>query len=183
MLLGISAHVNRDLPYVLAAIGLVKPDGTSRKPDHDKVNEFLNRVTDPLLAEAASRYDPTVDDTQINGTELDSTVFLQLMMAWRENAWRNAELLVAATNPAARALVEIEIERVAAIEANLIKLATAYSPLSAQLALTALLGLAADPARVTQANLDRSVNQLRGIFGTLFTPGATIRDNYCALYG
>lgn len=41
MLLGMSAHVNRDLPYVLAAIGLVKPDGSSRKPDHDQVNVFL----------------------------------------------------------------------------------------------------------------------------------------------
>jgi hypothetical protein len=30
MLLGMSAHVNRDLPYVLAGIGLVKPDGSSR---------------------------------------------------------------------------------------------------------------------------------------------------------
>src|SRR5258706_5450036 len=44
LLLGMSAHVNRDLPFVLAAIGLVKPDGTSRQPDHDKVDVFLNRV-------------------------------------------------------------------------------------------------------------------------------------------
>ncbi len=39
--LGMNAHVNRDLPMVLAEIGLVKPDGTSRKPDHDRVNDFL----------------------------------------------------------------------------------------------------------------------------------------------
>jgi hypothetical protein len=36
MFLGMSAHVNRDLPQVLASIGLVKPDGSSRKPDHDR---------------------------------------------------------------------------------------------------------------------------------------------------
>src|SRR6478735_7321488 len=36
--LGINAHVQRDLPFVLAGIGLVKPDGSSRKPDHDRVN-------------------------------------------------------------------------------------------------------------------------------------------------
>ena len=29
MLLGINAHINRDLPYVLAGIGLVKPDGSA----------------------------------------------------------------------------------------------------------------------------------------------------------
>ena len=32
LLLGVNAHVQRDLPFVLEAIGLVKPDGTSRKP-------------------------------------------------------------------------------------------------------------------------------------------------------
>ena len=44
VLLGMNAHVNRDLPFVLAEIGLVKPDGTSRKPDHDRVNDFLNAI-------------------------------------------------------------------------------------------------------------------------------------------
>src|SRR5919198_2349303 len=44
--LGINAHIQRDLPFALAGIGLVKPDGSSRKTDHDRVNEFLNRVTD-----------------------------------------------------------------------------------------------------------------------------------------
>ena len=29
--------------------GLVKPDGTSRKPDHDKVNVFLDAVNQYLL--------------------------------------------------------------------------------------------------------------------------------------
>ena len=66
LLLGMSAHVNRDLPMVLADIGLVKPDGSSRKPDHDKVNEFLNLVMEPLIDEVAARFDPTVDDSQID---------------------------------------------------------------------------------------------------------------------
>jgi hypothetical protein len=183
MLLGISAHVNRDLAYVLAEIGLVKPDGSSRKPDHDKVNVFLNRVTVPLLQEAASRYDPSVNATQINGTLLDEAAFLNLLVAWREGAWRNAELLVSAPNPAARALVEAEIERLTAIEANLLIVATAYSPVNAQQALGQLTALAADPARVLQAVLDRNVNQFRGVLGTLLTPGATARDNYCASHG
>ena len=73
LLLGMSAHVNRDLPLVLAEIGLVKPDGSSRKPDHDKVNQFLNRVIEPLFDEAAARLDPTVDDSQVDGTTMDET--------------------------------------------------------------------------------------------------------------
>ena len=46
------------------------PDGTSRKPDHDRVNVILNRVTDDVLAEIARRFDPTVDDTDLP-TSLD----------------------------------------------------------------------------------------------------------------
>jgi hypothetical protein len=183
ILLGMSAHVNRDLPYVLAAIGLVKPDGSSRKPDHDKVNVFLNRVVEPLFDECASRYDPLVDDTQIDGTQLDEAALLQVLVAWREQAWRNAELLVLAPTPAARALVEAQIEQTAAIEANLIIVATSYTPLSVQQALAELSLLPVDPLRLLQAVTDRNVNLLHGVLGTLFTPGAVIRDNYCASHG
>lgn len=183
MLLGMSAHVNRDLPYVLAEIGLVKPDGTSRKPDHDKVNEFLNLVMEPLLAEAADRFDPTVDDTQLKGTTIDETAMLQILVGWREMAWRNAEALVNAPTPAARALVEQSIERTAAIEAHLIVAATSYKAVSLQEALGQLSLLGAAPADTLQAQLDRTTNALRGLLGTLFTPGATIRDNYCAANG
>lgn len=183
ILLGMSAHVNRDLPLVLAATGLVKPDGSSRKPDHDKVDVFLNRVVAPLLEEVARRYDPTVDDTQIQGTQLDEAALLQILVAWREQAWRHAELLVNAPNPAARALIEAHIERAAAIEANLIIAATAYTPLSLQQALSELAALAADPAVVLQAVADRNVNLLRGVLGTALTPGASLRDQYCGSHG
>ena len=183
ILLGMSAHVNRDLAFVLAAIGLVKPDGSSRKPDHDKVNVFLNSVVEPLFAEAAARYDPTVDDTEINGTQLDSTALLQLLVGWREQAWRNAELLVSAATPEARALVAAQIETTAAIEANLLIVATAYTPLSLQQALAELTGLPVDPARVVQAISDHNLNLLHGVLGTLLTPGATIRNRYCAAHG
>ena len=60
LLLGLSAHVNRDLPFTLYAIGLVAPDGSSRKSDHDRVNRILNMVVSPLLDEIAARYDPSV---------------------------------------------------------------------------------------------------------------------------
>lgn len=183
ILLGMSAHVNRDLPLVLAALGLVKPDGSSRKPDHDKVNVFLNRVVAPLFAEAAARYDPTVDDTQIHGSQLDEALLLQILVAWREQAFRNAELLVSAATPAARAVVEAAIERAAAIEANLIIVATAYAPLSVQQALFELSSLLADPAAMRQALADRDANLRRGVLGTLVTPGAVLRDQYCASHG
>ena len=110
VLLGMNAHVNRDLPFVLDAIGLVKPDGTSRKPDHDRVNDFLNAVNKYLMTEASKYLDPTLDDGDVPGTTLDNSTSVQLLVSWREAAWHNAERLAAATSAADRAAVAQQIE-------------------------------------------------------------------------
>jgi hypothetical protein len=109
-----NAHINRDLPFVIYNSGMLESDGTtSGKADYDKVEQWLNDDTAPLLAEAAQRFDPTIDDT--NNSLVDYLSF-QMVSAWRETAWRNAELLAAAPNATARALVAQNIEN----SANLI---------------------------------------------------------------
>jgi hypothetical protein len=130
LFLGMNAHINRDLPFVLAGIGMVKPDGTSRKADHDTVNQFLNRVADDLLPEMARRFDPTVDDNNIQNTTVDDFASFQAIPSWRENAWRNAELLATAPTPAARAMVAQSIEAYAASMATAIKAGTSYNMFS-----------------------------------------------------
>ena len=107
VLLGVSAHINRDLPIVLATIGLTNTaTGDSRKPDHDKVNAFLARVQlDPAVQAA---WDPTFA-SGIPGT-LASSVTLTLIQTWREAAWRWAERLVAARTPAEEADILMQIE-------------------------------------------------------------------------
>lgn len=127
LLLGINAHIQRDLPMALAAIGLVKPDGSSRKPDHDRVNEILNRISDELYAEIARRFDPTIDDAALPGTADDLLVF-QIIPSWREAAWRNAERLASAATPAQRSQVADSIEAYAASQAETIRRAAAYAP-------------------------------------------------------
>ena len=129
LLLGINAHVQRDLPFVLFSIGLVKPDGTSRKADHDRVNQILNRVTDDLIAEIARRFDPTIDDGNLS-TTLDDLVLFQIVVSWRETAWRHAELLAQAPTPEAREEVAREIEGYAESQARSIRAATQYVPLT-----------------------------------------------------
>jgi hypothetical protein len=126
--LGINAHVQRDLPFVLAAIGMVKPDGSSRKADHDRVNEFLNRVADELYPEIARRFDPTIDDSELPGTA-DNFAEFQIIPTWREIAWRNAERLVSAPSAAVRSEVAAEIEAYAASQAQALRAAYAYGPL------------------------------------------------------
>jgi hypothetical protein len=129
LLLGINAHVQRDLPLVLYSIGLVAPDGTSRKPDHDRVDVILNRVADDVLAETARRFDPTIDDANVP-TSLDDATLFQTLAAWREKAWRSAEALAAAPTAQARDLVVAQIENDALTEARAIATSTAYPPLS-----------------------------------------------------
>lgn len=127
LLLGMNAHVNRDLPFALAAIGLVAPDGTSRKVDHDRINRMLNGVVEPLVAEIAADLDPTV---RVPWTPygVGYTALLQVLQTWRESAWRHAELLAAAPDDVTRALVARTIELEAALTAQTIVTGTHYLP-------------------------------------------------------
>lgn len=125
LLLGMNAHVNRDLPFVLAKIGLVAPDGSSRKPDHDRVDAMLNQVVQPLIEEEAARYDPSIETVQ-TPYGVGYTGLMQMLVAWRESAWRQAEQLVSAPSPAARERVAQAIEDHAALTAGTIMTATRY---------------------------------------------------------
>jgi hypothetical protein len=127
LLLGINAHVNRDLPLVLAKLGLHNDDRSTRKPDHDKVNIILNRIQGAILAEAARRFDPTIFNPS-DPTGLSGTAFFQLLQSWREAAWRNAERLAAARTDTERRLVEQTIEDAALAQAQLIRAQAAYVP-------------------------------------------------------
>jgi hypothetical protein len=128
LLLGMNAHINRDLAYVMAAVGLVGPDGSSRKRDYDIVEKWLYEATGPLMAEFAARFDPKIDDSS-DPLGLSGWTLFQVVSGWRENAWRNAEALVSAPTPAARALVEATIEAEANAAANAILLSQSYLPL------------------------------------------------------
>jgi hypothetical protein len=120
-LLGMNAHIRRDLPFVLAAIGMVTPEGESRKPDHDHVNTFLERVQGEIRTELARRHDPTVSAAGVPGTDLDEVGTFHLIQVWREEAWRKAELLVAAPTPEAHERVARFIEADAAASALAIR--------------------------------------------------------------
>jgi hypothetical protein len=128
-LLGMNAHINRDLPFVLNAIGMVAPDGTSRKADHDRVNAILNVVVQHVLDEAAARYDPSIDDGDIALTTIDERALFTLVQLWREAAWRNAELLRVASSLTDKLEVARVIENEAATVALVLRTTYLYGPL------------------------------------------------------
>jgi hypothetical protein len=106
---------------MLESIGLNKPDGTTRKPDHDRGNVVLNALYDDVLKELAARFDPTVDDVDIPGFMGDDTAVFQTLQGWREGVWRNAEMLARATTAGQRKAASDYIENYAVGQARLIK--------------------------------------------------------------
>jgi hypothetical protein len=111
MLLGINAHVQNDMPYVLAALGLVTRDGRSRKPDHDLINvTSLDRAYERVVKAVADRYDPSAATTNAPWHPGDNVAGLEMVKQWRERVWRNAERLVNARSHEERQAVSADIE-------------------------------------------------------------------------
>jgi hypothetical protein len=124
LLLGINAHVNRDLPFALYQMGLVAPDGSSRQADHEKVNVMLRQALPKILAYESKRFDPTIPNDVVMGTDMDLDGLMSLLVAWRESAWDNAVLLATAPNATIRNTVAATIESQAATEARTLRTAT-----------------------------------------------------------
>jgi hypothetical protein len=120
MLLGINAHVQRDMPFVLATVGLRTKRGATRKPDHDVVNQILSDAYEPIVSAIGRRYDSLVTITNASWNPVDDIAGLELVKGWREGVWRNAERLLDAKTPDERRQVTDSIETNAATWASLI---------------------------------------------------------------
>jgi hypothetical protein len=130
LLLALNAHIGRDMPIVLERVGLARRDGSSRKPDQDRVDAILQAALRPLLTELADRYDPTTDDGDLPGADDDALLYRSVQLL-RERAWRLAQQLDAAgADPLARTIVLAQIEQEARARALALATLTAYPPVS-----------------------------------------------------
>jgi len=125
-LLSMNAHIQRDFPFVLAAVGLTRADGTSRKGEHDAYNPRLAALYQPVLKEVAERFDPAADDFEAG--PVDDQSAYALLASWREGVWRNAERLADASSEEDRAAVAQSIEQYALLTAEGIRALTAADP-------------------------------------------------------
>jgi hypothetical protein len=114
MLLGINAHVQNDMPFVLAALGLRTRSGQSRKEDHDAANDALDEAYERVVQAVRDRFDPQVGLTNPGFLPADDVAGLELVRGWREQVWRNAERLVNAADAAERKRVAQQIQDQAA---------------------------------------------------------------------
>jgi len=100
VMLGINAHVNRDLAFIYFRLGVENRD------DHLHVNTVLTRVRPIVYPQTIATLDPTFAGQAPNDATLSLDIF-----AWRELAWTNAARLAAAPDRAARRTVAARIER------------------------------------------------------------------------
>jgi hypothetical protein len=120
VLLFSNAHVQHDLPFALAEMGLRTRRGVSRKRDHDAVNTINTRVFDPIQDYIAAHYDPSFSAIDAKPSPLEEVGTLELVKSWRETAWRNAERLLNASSDAERASVADSIDATSRAWAELI---------------------------------------------------------------
>ena len=112
MLLGINAHVQNDMPFVIAALGTSPAvKGGLTYADHEKENEILAVAYQTVVDEIQRRYDPILAETNSSLTPLDDFAGLELVKQWREDVWTHANQLIAAKTPAERAEVTAQIEQ------------------------------------------------------------------------
>lgn len=113
VMLGMNAHISRDLAYSVALLLETMPDPvTADTTDFFLVDEVIAAVQDPMLVGSGERFDPglaTLAETLIPaGAEVDSVALIGL---WRELAYDLGLRLATAPDDAARAEVAAEIER------------------------------------------------------------------------
>jgi Family of unknown function (DUF5995) len=132
LLMSMNAHINRDMPFMVEALGMRKPNGASRKPDHDRGNRVLHPLYDDVLRELDARFDDTVSDYDVPGLFADDVALFQILQGWRENVWRHAEMLGHADTLAQRRAVAGYIEQYALGQARLIRANTTIQDSSAR---------------------------------------------------
>ncbi len=130
MLLGMNAHVSRDLAYAIAAVGLRHSDGSDATADVIAVNNDIDRAQGPTLAEVAQRFDPSLTTvTSASSTLVDPRLIASIIAEWRLESIRNARKLLAARAQGHAALEQVEttIDDNAAVRALIILRATEYT--------------------------------------------------------
>jgi hypothetical protein len=116
-LLGINAHINNDLPFVLA--GILATDGAwpdarlmlRRRLDHDRVNEILLFLVDLVQRELTRHYARLTSLADRALGRRDECLSGFLMAHCRANVWHFTELLLDASDDETRAAVRDRIER------------------------------------------------------------------------
>ena len=120
LILGMNAHISRDLAYVVAQVVAADPDLTEEPEDYRRVNEVIGLVKSPMLEAAADRFDPGLFllDTQLPNADVPDPV--TLINDWRSFSFDLGLRLARAESEEDRQAVIAEIERTATAAAGVL---------------------------------------------------------------
>lgn len=127
LLLGMNAHINRDLPFALQDVS-IDPGRESRFRDHSLVNEALRAATDPVQNHIARTYAPGLALIDRTLGPLDERVSSFSFTKARWAAWEAAVSLVNSRTDAERGMVGAGIESRATVLARLVLAPTLDHP-------------------------------------------------------
>ncbi len=94
VLLGMNAHINRDLPYAVEDVG-ISPNTLTKYQDHTLVNETLGEVAGEVLTTMTAIYGANYEQISAALGPADELLLATGFATARQNAWDNA---VALTN-------------------------------------------------------------------------------------
>jgi hypothetical protein len=111
LILGMNAHISRDLAYIVAASVASDPNLREQTKDYLRVNDVIASVKSPMLANAADRFDPSLFllDTELTADGAPDPV--TLISDWRAFSFDLGLRLATAETSEDQAAVIAEIER------------------------------------------------------------------------
>lgn len=102
ILLGVNAHINNDLPQVVADILRAEGDDATylrlvrRRFDHDQINRILHEIIPIVEVEVGSRYGRLLTALGFLMGRLDEALATHGLKSFRDRVWSQARFLLAA---------------------------------------------------------------------------------------
>lgn len=111
LVLGMNAHISRDLAYIVAGLVEDAPDIREQPEDYLRVNEVIAGVKSPMLMRAADRFDPNLLllDAELGVAGAPDPV--TLISDWRALSFDLGLQLATASSPQDQRAAIAEIER------------------------------------------------------------------------
>jgi hypothetical protein len=125
VLLGMNAHISRDLALTVA--DLERGPGRTVDPDFALFTQVIESKSTEVLQELAARFDPAIALAEVPLVLGGPRSLGTLIGVWRTEAWRNG-IAFRDARGAGRAAVARRIESVASLRADAIVASTAYLP-------------------------------------------------------
>ena len=114
LMLGINAHMNRDLPYAVVAAD-INLNGRAAYDDHMRINEILRLNIPRVRKQIAQMHGDQMPSRCGWASGLVDMVLSRRFSLDRKRAWKHALMLTQAHSPPARIHVDRVIERYAAL--------------------------------------------------------------------